>query len=203
MKFPLLAFPLVGLFISSMSPFYFILLTGLASVLAVMSGNGETSAVMEGVIHGACDYLIKPVGIKELRNVWQHVVRKKRQEVKAVSMKSIEEAGGCERQKRAGGADDADYTSSATDTTDGNWKLSKRRKGEFKEENEDDNEENDDPSTMKKPRVVWSVELHQQFVSAVNQLGIDSKFLVMTLQRSLEPYVLSVLAKVALTYSYR
>lgn len=28
---------------------------------------------------------------------------------------------------------------------------------------------------MKKPRVVWSVEMHQQFVNAVNQLGIDSK----------------------------
>jgi two-component response regulator (ARR-B family) len=25
----------------------------------------------------------------------------------------------------------------------------------------------------KKPRVVWSAELHQQFVNAVNQLGID------------------------------
>ncbi|XP_052725089.1 two-component response regulator ORR21 isoform X7 [Vigna angularis] len=33
--------------------------------------------------------------------------------------------------------------------------------------------ESDDPATSKKPRVVWSVELHQQFVSAVNQLGLD------------------------------
>lgn len=28
-------------------------------------------------------------------------------------------------------------------------------------------------SANKKPRVVWSVEMHQQFVTAVNQLGID------------------------------
>lgn len=27
----------------------------------------------------------------------------------------------------------------------------------------------------KKARVVWSVEMHQQFVNAVNQLGIDSE----------------------------
>jgi two-component response regulator (ARR-B family) len=27
----------------------------------------------------------------------------------------------------------------------------------------------------KKARVVWSVEMHQQFVHAVNQLGIDSE----------------------------
>ncbi len=39
----------------------------------------------------------------------------------------------------------------------------------------DSNEEERDGST-KKPRVVWSVEMHQQFVNAVNQLSIDSKF---------------------------
>ena len=43
-----------------------------------MSGNGETSAVMKGVTHGACDYLLKPVRMEEMRNIWQHVVRKKR-----------------------------------------------------------------------------------------------------------------------------
>lgn len=34
----------------------------------------------------------------------------------------------------------------------------------------------DDGSASKKPRVVWSVEMHQQFVQAVNQLGIDSEY---------------------------
>jgi hypothetical protein len=33
----------------------------------------------------------------------------------------------------------------------------------------------DDAGSSKKPRVVWSVEMHQQFVQAVNQLGIDSE----------------------------
>ena len=28
----------------------------------------------------------------------------------------------------------------------------------------------------KKARVVWSVEMHQQFVNAVNTIGIDSAF---------------------------
>ena len=45
---------------------------------AVMSSNGETSVVLRGVTHGAVDFLIKPVRIEELRNVWQHVVRRKR-----------------------------------------------------------------------------------------------------------------------------
>lgn len=32
-----------------------------------------------------------------------------------------------------------------------------------------------DNGSNKKARVVWSVEMHQQFVNAVNLLGIDSE----------------------------
>ena len=42
-----------------------------------MSVDGETSRVMKGVQHGACDYLLKPIRMKELRNIWQHVFRKR------------------------------------------------------------------------------------------------------------------------------
>ena len=42
----------------------------------MMSSDSHTEAVMKGIVHGACDYLIKPVRIEELRNIWQHVVRK-------------------------------------------------------------------------------------------------------------------------------
>ncbi|MCO5594981.1 hypothetical protein L7F22_049017 [Adiantum nelumboides] len=41
------------------------------------------------------------------------------------------------------------------------------------EEDDDGEPQNDDPATPKKPRVVWSVDLHQKFVNAVNRLGID------------------------------
>jgi two-component response regulator (ARR-B family) len=49
---------------------------------AVMSSNGETSTVLRGVTHGAVDFLIKPVRIEELKNLWQHVVRRKRELVR-------------------------------------------------------------------------------------------------------------------------
>ena len=48
---------------------------------AVMSSNGDTPVVLRGVTHGAVDFLIKPVRIEELRNVWQHVVRRRRDQV--------------------------------------------------------------------------------------------------------------------------
>ncbi|XP_027121030.1 two-component response regulator ARR2-like [Coffea eugenioides] len=129
----------------------------------MMSADDSKNVVMKGVTHGACDYLIKPVRIEALKNIWQHVVRKRKHEWKD---KDFEQSGSAEEGERlVKPLEDVDYSSSATE---GNWKTSKRRKDE-----EDEPEEKDDTSSLKKPRVVWSVELHQQFVAAVNQLGID------------------------------
>ncbi|KAK4353722.1 hypothetical protein RND71_025916 [Anisodus tanguticus] len=130
----------------------------------MMSADDSKDVVMKGVTHGACDYLIKPVRIEALKNIWQHVIRKKKHEFP--KDKDFEQSTSLEdgdRQQKP--QDDVDYSSSANE---GNWKSSKKRK-----EEEDENEDRDDTSTLKKPRVVWSVELHQQFVQAVNQLGID------------------------------
>ncbi|XP_042466933.1 two-component response regulator ORR22-like [Zingiber officinale] len=44
----------------------------------MLSVNGETKTVMKGITHGACDYLLKPVQIEELKNIWQHVVRRRK-----------------------------------------------------------------------------------------------------------------------------
>jgi hypothetical protein len=46
-----------------------------------MSYDGDTLTVLKGVTHGAVDFLIKPVRLAELSNMWQHVVRKRRQQV--------------------------------------------------------------------------------------------------------------------------
>ena len=42
-----------------------------------MSSADETSVVLRGITHGAVDYLLKPVRLEELRNLWQHVVRRR------------------------------------------------------------------------------------------------------------------------------
>ncbi|KAJ6989376.1 hypothetical protein D5086_017321 [Populus alba] len=147
-----------------MDGFKLLELIGLEMDLPVimMSADDGKNVVMKGVTHGACDYLIKPIRIEALKNIWQHVVRKRKNEWKDLEQSGSVEEGGDRQQKQP---EDADYSSSANE---GSWKNSKRRKDE-----EDEADERDDTSALKKPRVVWSVELHQQFVAAVNQLGID------------------------------
>jgi two-component response regulator (ARR-B family) len=156
-------------YMPDMDGFKLLELVGLEMDLPVimMSGNGETSVVMKGITHGACDYLLKPVRIEELSNIWQHVVRKLRSEPKEHSA-SFEEG----KINQQGGTRYADNTSSATDMTDC---MRRNKKKEAKEDEEDHEQDNTGDLSMLKPPVVWSVDLHQQFVSAVNQLGIDSK----------------------------
>ncbi|MED6212694.1 hypothetical protein PIB30_086033, partial [Stylosanthes scabra] len=80
-----------------------------------------------------------------------HVVRKRK-----TGWRDPEQSGSIdERDRQQKVSDDADYSSSANE-----GKCSKKRRDE-----EEDADERDDSSTLKKPRVVWSVELHQQFTA--------------------------------------
>ncbi|KAJ6791438.1 two-component response regulator ORR21 isoform X1 [Iris pallida] len=137
----------------------------------MMSADGSTNAVMRGIKHGACDYLIKPVRIEELKNIWQHVIRKKWNGSRDVDNSGSMEDSDRDKSTDKTVLDDPEYASSVNDGAEGSWKSQKKKRDA--DEDEDDGEDNDDPSTSKKPRVVWSVELHQQFVSAVSQLGIE------------------------------
>ncbi|XWS69146.1 hypothetical protein CRYUN_Cryun04dG0154500 [Craigia yunnanensis] len=129
----------------------------------MMSVDGETSRVMKGVQHGACDYLLKPIRMKELRNIWQHVFRKKIHEVRDIE--SLE------------GIESIHITRSGSDLFDdghllGGEDMTSVRKRKDAENSHDDKDLSD-PSSTKKARVVWTVYLHQKFVKAVNQIGFD------------------------------
>lgn len=133
-----------------------------------MSADDSKSVVLKGVTHGAVDYdyLMEPARIEALKNIGQHVVRKKRNV--SEHSESAEETGGDRQHHQKEGDDGGDSNSSS-----GNNEGRKRKEEEEVEEKGGDKEE--DTSSLKKPRVVWKVELHQQFLAAVNHLGVDSK----------------------------
>ena len=133
----------------------------------MLSGNDDRERVMKGVMKGACDYLVKPIRLEELKNIWQHVVRKKIESKD--QNRGIITDGICSQ----------DTSSEKTP------KKNKIRGQKIKEQSEEEEEaeedsggENDEErSTPKKPRLVWDDELHKKFVSIVSQLGLDSEFM--------------------------
>lgn len=134
-----------------------------------MSVDGETSRVMRGVQHGACDYLLKPIRMKELRNIWQHVYRKKIHEVKdSESHEGLEEIL-MMRNVSEQQSDDG-YLFCGGDMTPGSRKRKDSEHSKYEERDFADH------SSVKKARVVWTVDLHQKFVKAVNLIGFESEF---------------------------
>ncbi|KAL3535062.1 hypothetical protein ACH5RR_003523 [Cinchona calisaya] len=142
-------------------------LVGLEMDLPVimLSANSEPKLVMKGVSHGTCEYLVQPVRIEELRNIWQHVIRRKKFDSKKQSKSAYED-------KALQGNGEVCQGPHRTGNSDQSGKLNKKRKDE-EDESEDNRQEHEDPATQKKPCVVWSFELHGKFVAAVNQLGIE------------------------------
>ncbi|KAJ9548489.1 hypothetical protein OSB04_021032 [Centaurea solstitialis] len=144
-------------YMPDMDGFKLLELVGLEMDLPVimLSGNSDPKLVMKGITHGACDYLVKPVRLEELRNVWQHVIRRK---VKSKPQSRSNNNHEKSNQGNEGGEQ--------------NVKMNRKRKDEDEENrHESDDDDDDDPSSQKKPRVVWSIDLHRKFVAAVNQLG--------------------------------
>ncbi|KAL5075886.1 hypothetical protein RYX36_014870 [Vicia faba] len=129
----------------------------------MMSVDGETSRVMKGVQHGACDYLLKPIRMKELRNIWQHVFRKRIHEVR--EFENFESFESMHLMRNGSDLSEEGNMFALEDMT-----SSKKRKDV---DGKHDDREFLDSSSSKKARVVWSVDLHQKFVKAVNQIGFD------------------------------
>ncbi|MCH87290.1 two-component response regulator ARR12-like, partial [Trifolium medium] len=152
-----------------MDGFKLLELVGLEMDLPVimLSAYGDTKLVMKGISHGACDYLLKPVRLEELKNIWQHVIRKKKSDPKEKNKTS--------KLDKTTSDSGSGLRSAGAENSDENGKLTKKRKDQDEDEDEDkeNGNDNEDPSAQKKPRVVWSVDLHRKFVAAVNQLGID------------------------------
>ncbi|KAK7260934.1 hypothetical protein RIF29_27235 [Crotalaria pallida] len=155
-----------------MDGFTLLELIGLEMDLPVimLSGNDDRKKVMKGITHGACDYLLKPVRIEELKNIWQHVVRKKK-------IASKERSKSSDQDMPNSGIRNA-VESPATGNSDQNGRETRKRKDQDEDEEDGDDEEdgesshdNEDSSTQKKARVVWSVELHRKSFATGGLIG--------------------------------
>ncbi|KAL9223913.1 hypothetical protein vseg_000005 [Gypsophila vaccaria] len=134
----------------------------------MLSAYSDTKRVMQGIRNGACDYLVKPVRIQELQNIWQHVVRRN----KSITLRkpppsAVEEVerGHVQNIVKTERLDSKSSEQSSSGRGD-----------DDNDEQEDSGQENEETTTQKKPRLFWSVELHQKFVDAVDSLGIEKAF---------------------------
>ncbi|TVU30442.1 hypothetical protein EJB05_22066, partial [Eragrostis curvula] len=130
------------------------------SYSTVMSSIGDTDTVMKYITNGASDFLIKPVRIEELKNIWQHVFRKKIGEEQRNNAQHVvnqlfyppNEAPSPCQARTIGFAEAAMALES--EVREGNGTVT-------------------DVRDLRKARLSWTVQLHRQFITAVNFLGAE------------------------------
>nr|CAB3470871.1 unnamed protein product [Digitaria exilis] len=127
----------------------------------VLSANNETKTVMKGINHGACDYLVKPVRLEQLRGIWTHVVRNSKNNPRIDISDSSDDAD----QKFQSEDGDKDEQDGENHTSN----YSKKKKKDINGADED----KENRSTQKRQRVQWSGDLHRKFIEATNQIGMD------------------------------
>ncbi|KAJ8479885.1 hypothetical protein OPV22_023612 [Ensete ventricosum] len=120
------------------------------------SVKSETSYVMKGVLHGAVDYLVKPVRLEDLKLIWKHVIKKS-----LLVKKESNDPSNTHIQKQK--AENDQYSITTRTSMD---KI--KEKDDYAHENSDG-----EPSKQKRQRVSWSADLHTLFIKAVNHLGLD------------------------------
>ncbi|GMJ09206.1 hypothetical protein HRI_004589800 [Hibiscus trionum] len=138
--------------------------------VVMMSSDERQRVIMNGVIQGACDYLVKPVRIEAVSLIWQHVVRKNRRSFEDFQRPGIRNINinVTDRLSLLQLSNNAAVANGIVPTTDKRSLQSSKRRSE---DTFNDGESSDEVTTAKKPRVVWTQELHEAFVDAVNQLG--------------------------------
>lgn len=135
-----------------------------------MSANCDVNVAMSGIKHGACYYLMKPISMGEVKNIWQHIIRKHKEDMKdAEEMASFNEI----MQTTSPNEDSGNKNSPTAWDSVAASKQQKKRKGALGVRIEDKGRKVQ--SSERKPRVLWNAKLHQKFVKAIDQIGIDRK----------------------------
>ncbi|KAI6682558.1 hypothetical protein NL676_036439 [Syzygium grande] len=148
-KYDIVVTAVVGL---DMDGFSLLEIIGLEMDIPVImvSASDDQKIIMKAILHGARDFLMKPVRIQELKNIWQHVLRKqlcKQEKSKLIVEKTAAQSTGTKRPV-------------LTDE-------------EAEAKDESNCQADNNASVRKRTRVSWSPELHLNFVNAVQQLGIN------------------------------
>ncbi|KAL3517401.1 hypothetical protein ACH5RR_019990 [Cinchona calisaya] len=136
----------------------------------MMSIEDRKDIVMKIIIKGACDYLIKPIRMEEIRVIWQHVVRKRRNNISKSYMfsKFLDCVGSDQEDDHHSNFETNIHGDSAFSGNKENNQSSKGKK--------DEKDDNKDVLVVskKKPRMIWTTELHDQFVAVVNHMGLKN-----------------------------
>ncbi|KAL9683410.1 hypothetical protein QQ045_015232 [Rhodiola kirilowii] len=132
--------------------------------VVMLSADDNQQNIMKAIRYGARDYIIKPPRMAQIKNVWQHVVRKHLF------------GPGC-KDGNNNNNNSSSVTIEETDQSPPPVVVDKRKLTEIEKGKTDEeaastwNGDNSDVAAKKKRRVNWTVELHNKFIDAIEKIG--------------------------------
>uniref|UniRef100_A0A2N9JAU0 Response regulatory domain-containing protein n=1 Tax=Fagus sylvatica TaxID=28930 RepID=A0A2N9JAU0_FAGSY len=133
----------------------------------VMSADDNENAMLGSLFKGAMLYLVKPITLDDIKNLWQFALMKNSE--KTIAADGVSSVPGESSEESA--SDDDTESQLFENTRKQSHQKAKRKVPE--ETDKDEEEEDYDSSVLKKPKLIWTNELHNRFLQAIKLLGID------------------------------
>ncbi|KAL8557061.1 hypothetical protein ACS0TY_004509 [Phlomoides rotata] len=128
--------------------------------VVLMSADDEEGVALKGLERGAAFFIMKPVCPDDFRDLWQFASMKK-----TGSQVVIEETDSSP-EKNNSGESEGDQTVNKAGSTS-------KRKSPQKEGSDDKVGDNSQSASTKKPKVIWTISLHNRFLEAIRSIGLD------------------------------
>lgn len=137
-----------------------------------MSADDKEGIALKGLEGGAAFFIMKPVNPDDLRDLWQFSAMK-RKKYQYVEIQEISD----ENPSTENVASDqvgAPASSSSLNNEEATNSKEPKRKSPIKEGSEERNI-GESSSQQKKPKIVWTNSLHNRFLEAIRNIGLESK----------------------------
>lgn len=121
--------------------------------------------MLGGLFKGAVLYLIKPIIKNDVKNLWQFTYARKMKTKTTVSSEGSNSFNVGSEENAS-----SETVDSQLSTVGQTAQKGKRKELEKADKNEEDN---DNLTIPKKPKLFWTNELHDRFLQAIRILGID------------------------------
>ncbi|MBA0806429.1 hypothetical protein Gohar_005883, partial [Gossypium harknessii] len=143
----------------------------------IMSSDDDENVMLESLAGGAVFFIVKPVDPVGLKNVWQYAVAAKKGKSLLIEDMDRESSSSSPADGKLSLGGNTKSVSSVNNEKNDPKNGSKRKgasgKGRDKDDN-DDESKSPPPKKTKKPKIVWTNKLHNQFLEALRQIGLET-----------------------------
>lgn len=148
-----------------------------------MSDDDDETAMLGGLFKGAVYYIVKPLTMDSLKNLWQFAFISNRDAVTTNNNRDAvidltADDSGADFQQEYTSNEGLEIGSITKKEKQISFRKSLKRKNPEGMNKDKGGENSNSTCTQKKPKMVWTNELHKKFVQAVTLLGVDSKSLL-------------------------